>query len=252
MRLKSGSLVAFAAAFFAILLYLPSSSSANVGGYVFPGDFRGSVTTASEYVFRGLSRTDEKPAVQGSFDLHLYDFYLGVWASNADFGANDDVSVELNFYGGYRADLGSGFSLDVGAIQYKYPSSDTRLDYDFYEFYTKLKKDFGYFITDFDLYYAPDYQYDAGPGVYMSFGVEMPIYKEFHFIGHYGYQTMHDEGDFPFGGDYGDWEVGFGYDDFYGIDFKATYIDTDLTEENCNELCDGRFLLSAHYDFDMF
>src|ERR1043165_6505878 len=37
----------------------------------------------SEYIFRGISQTGGKPAVQGGFDwTHSSGFYFGTWASN--------------------------------------------------------------------------------------------------------------------------------------------------------------------------
>lgn len=40
--------------------------------------FTGNLALASQYVFRGLSQTDGKPALQGGFDYsHANGFYLG-------------------------------------------------------------------------------------------------------------------------------------------------------------------------------
>src|SRR5829696_3345373 len=57
--------------------------------------FSGNVGLYSQYVFRGISQTNEKPALQGGFDLaHKSGFYLGTWASNISWlsDANPDVS----------------------------------------------------------------------------------------------------------------------------------------------------------------
>ena len=43
----------------------------------------GNVGLFSQYIFRGVSQTNEKPAVQGGFDLgHKSGLYAGVWGSN--------------------------------------------------------------------------------------------------------------------------------------------------------------------------
>ena len=54
------------------------------------------VTFTTDYVFRGISQTDEKFAVQGGFDWSSEPtgIYAGAWASNVDF--NSDTSVEWN------------------------------------------------------------------------------------------------------------------------------------------------------------
>ena len=45
--------------------------------------FTGNVGLFSQYVFRGISQTNEKPAVQGGFDVsHKSGFYVGTWNSN--------------------------------------------------------------------------------------------------------------------------------------------------------------------------
>jgi hypothetical protein len=45
--------------------------------------FTANVGLFSQYVFRGLTQTNEKPAIQGGFDLaHKSGFYVGTWASN--------------------------------------------------------------------------------------------------------------------------------------------------------------------------
>src|SRR6476660_2773978 len=62
----------------------------------------------SQYIFRGLTQTDRKPAAQGGFDFaHASGFYAGTWASNVswlnDAGLVDHgQSLEWDFYGGYK------------------------------------------------------------------------------------------------------------------------------------------------------
>jgi uncharacterized protein (TIGR02001 family) len=68
------------------------------------------VALTTDYVFRGQSQTDEGPAIQGGFDATWKVFYLGVWASNIDFGAATNVNgnleniadIEIDWYGGIR------------------------------------------------------------------------------------------------------------------------------------------------------
>src|SRR5437762_3247023 len=51
----------------------------------------GNVGLFSQYIFRGLTQTNENPALQGGFDYaHISGLYAGVWGSNiswiSDFG----------------------------------------------------------------------------------------------------------------------------------------------------------------------
>ncbi len=83
----------------------------------------------SQYVFRGLTQTSEKPAIQGGVDYaHASGFYAGAWASNIswleDMPAYQNSSLELDIYGGYANTIGStGLGYNVGVLQYIYPGN---------------------------------------------------------------------------------------------------------------------------------
>jgi uncharacterized protein (TIGR02001 family) len=83
----------------------------------------------SQYVFRGLTQTDQKPAFQGGFDLTTTSgFYAGTWGSNIswlhDSGiVNHGASLEWDLYGGYRYSFTPDWGIDVGALYYYYPGS---------------------------------------------------------------------------------------------------------------------------------
>ena len=95
----------------------------------------------SQYIFRGMTQTDRKPALQGGVDLtHSSGFYLGAWGSNISwlndkYGPNEtDESktyyksggnLEIDLYGGFRTELGkSGVGVDLGVLQYWYPGTE--------------------------------------------------------------------------------------------------------------------------------
>jgi uncharacterized protein (TIGR02001 family) len=77
----------------------------------------------SDYRFRGYSQTDYNPALQGGIDFaHKSGFYLGNWNSNVSSVLYNGASLEMDFYGGYKATFGD-FVLDVGTIYYYYPGT---------------------------------------------------------------------------------------------------------------------------------
>ncbi len=96
-----------------------------------PHTFSYNLGLYSQYIFRGLTQTDTKPAIQGGVDYsHSSGFYLGAWASNISWledGPNyDGSSLELDIYGGYRNTIGeTGIGYDVGLLNYIYPGSKT-------------------------------------------------------------------------------------------------------------------------------
>ncbi|CAN1531373.1 Conserved hypothetical protein CHP02001 [Methylophilaceae bacterium] len=81
----------------------------------------------SQYIFRGLTQTDKKPALQGGVDFsHASGLYVGAWGSNIswleDGAYYDNSSLELDVYGGYRNTIGeTGLGYDFGVLQYIYP-----------------------------------------------------------------------------------------------------------------------------------
>jgi uncharacterized protein (TIGR02001 family) len=88
----------------------------------------GNLGLFSQYIFRGLTQTNEEPALQGGMDYaHTSGFYAGTWGSNIswlrDFGAySAGASLELDIYGGFKGTIGkSDFGYDVGLLFYWYP-----------------------------------------------------------------------------------------------------------------------------------
>ena len=86
----------------------PYTLTANVGIY-------------SQYIFRGLTQTDAKPAFQGGFDYaHESGFYLGTWGSNIswleDSGACSGCSLEWDMYGGWKHAFNDDWGMDVGVL----------------------------------------------------------------------------------------------------------------------------------------
>ena len=88
----------------------------------------------SQYIFRGLTQTNNKPALQGGFDVsHKSGLYIGGWASNVSW-LRDNAgtalnpvytsggSLEIDLYGGFKTDV-RGVGIDVGALQYYYPGA---------------------------------------------------------------------------------------------------------------------------------
>lgn len=86
------------------------------------------LTLVSNYVFRGLTQTDGRPALQGGVAWGGEGgLYGGLWGSNvswfADANPSASSSLELDLYAGYRGDLVEGLTLDAGLLRYWYPGS---------------------------------------------------------------------------------------------------------------------------------
>jgi len=93
------------------------------------------VGVASNYLFRGVTQTDDGPAIQGGIDFEADSgFYIGTWASNVDF---DGAGYELDLYLGFATELDNGLGLDFGYLYYAYPDAAPD-DIDFSEIYATL------------------------------------------------------------------------------------------------------------------
>ena len=161
---------------------LASAAEPLVEESAIPGEFSANVALTSEYYFRGLSQTDDAPAIQGGFDYSVdiappASLYLGVWGSNVDFNDGaDGATVETDLYGGLNGSIGdTGISWDAGLIYYAYPGAASSLDYDFYELQGSLGYDFGVASTTASLNYSPDNFGDSGKAYYPKLALEVPV-----------------------------------------------------------------------------
>jgi len=205
-------------------------------GDMIPGEFSANVTLTSDYSFRGVSQTQEGPALQGGIDWsHDSGFFLGTWGSTIKF-AGDKSYLEQDFYGGWGHSIGD-FSFDVGAYFYWYPKEET---YNYWEFQLNGGYDFGPAALSAGVLYSPNYFGTLGDGWYMSTGVSVPIPVDFVDLSvdaNVGY-TMTDDPIFT-DDDYVDWNLGLVVGITEMISFDLRYVDTD---ENNVPGADARFI----------
>ncbi len=178
--------------------------------------FSGSAALTSDYRFRGMTQTQSDPAVQGSFLLsHKSGVYVGVFASNVNFGY-DDPHLELDPSIGFTTPLNISTLkpvLDVGVVEYNYPSATD--DFNWTEFYAKLTfadvlVPGGSLLTNVN--YTDDWAAIGGSSWNFTLGYSAPIADTgFGAVGSVGYTTM-DKSVLPDGDDnYFDWKVGVNY-----------------------------------------
>lgn len=79
------------------------------------------VALVSQYVFRGVSYSQARPAVQGGFDYaHASGLYAGLWGTSLSSDAIAGASGEIDVYGGYAGSAGE-LAYDVGLLQFIFP-----------------------------------------------------------------------------------------------------------------------------------
>jgi uncharacterized protein (TIGR02001 family) len=104
-----------------------------------PFDISGEISLMSDYRFRGISRSDEDPALQAGIDIrHDSGLYIGArgttLAGNDRYrlrnpGFRDQGDVEMDLYAGYGRSLGGGFDLDAGVMYYAFAGGSGATDY---------------------------------------------------------------------------------------------------------------------------
>lgn len=189
----------------------------------------GNVALATDYAFRGVSQTDESPAIQGGFDASFGDsgFYAGTWASNINFGTGGG-NLELDLYGGYKFALGP-VAMDVGVIGYYYPgASDDTAELDYYEGYVKPSIALtDQFTLGGAIYWSPEFTGESGDGVYYEVNGAYALTPELALSGAVGMQSVDAAGFFAGEDDYTTWNAGGTYSAM-GLGFDLRYVGTDV------------------------
>ena len=113
---------------------LAGAMSVSLG--VLPGvaqaELTGNIGLTSNYIWRGVTQTDDAAAISGGIDYgHDVGIYLGTWISNT----TSTVGPETDLYIGFAKDFDNGWGFDVGYVSYIYAQNNDVPDIDFEEFY---------------------------------------------------------------------------------------------------------------------
>lgn len=88
--------------------------------------FTANVSLTNNYIFRGLTQTWDKAALQGGADYsHAAGWYAGLWGSTVS--ANEypgGSGLELDYYGGYNGKAGDDLGWTAGLYGYYYPGAN--------------------------------------------------------------------------------------------------------------------------------
>ena len=178
------------------------------------------VTGISDYRFRGISLTNDDPALQGSIDWAGENgFYVGAWASNIDYGDDVDGDIEVDLYAGFAGGAEDGLGWDVGIVWYAYPGADDIDDYP--EIYAGLS--FGVF--DVKQWYSNDLGGTELDGWYTEGNASFALPANLTLNLHAGYSY----GDAFDDTEYLDYSIGLAYT-LGNFELGLAWIDTDLDD----------------------
>ncbi|OGT37011.1 MAG: hypothetical protein A3F12_01055 [Gammaproteobacteria bacterium RIFCSPHIGHO2_12_FULL_38_14] len=128
----------------------------------------------SDYVFRGISQTQDLPAAQGGFTYTFpFGLYLNLWGSNVKF-TDSTATVEIDSIIGWHGDVGENFTYDVNAARYSYPRA-TELAYN------ELNSVFNYRFLQAGVSYSANVYNAHTTGTYYSGGINYDIPPQYIF-----------------------------------------------------------------------
>lgn len=189
------------------------------------------VALTTDYKFRGISQSDESPALQGGFDIAFDNgMYVGTWASSVDYdtdGAGFDGSLELDYYVGWGGEITDSVGVDVGILYYGYPGDDGA-DGDYLEFYGRVSVGDG----TLGFAYSDDYYGETDTFYYLHGEYSFALGENLSLDLHVGYNDLDEDGGYLSDGQdsYIDYSVGL-TTSFASVDLTLAVVGTDLDEE---------------------
>jgi uncharacterized protein (TIGR02001 family) len=195
---------------------------------------------ASDYVFRGISNSNEDPQVFGGIDATYGIGYAGVWASTVDFGL-DEPTAEIDIYAGVKPTVGD-VTLDLGLVYYGYLDDKglTPGSFSYLEVKAAASKAFGPATLGVAAYYSPEFPGKTGEALYLELNGAMPIAEKLTLSGAVGNQEI------DLGTSYSTWNVGVGYAITDNLSADVRYSDTN---EDFGDLAGSRFTVSLKAAF---
>lgn len=218
---------------------------------------------ATDYLFRGISQTRNRPAGQLSLDVqHETGLYVGGFVSNATFLGSpyNDTRQELDLLAGYRRSFGA-LSLDGGLIAYLYPGQ-TKPEGTQLNEYFELGLKAAYtlepvkFLAAFN--WSPNFFGRSGNAYYLEGGADLSLPLGFTAFGRLGYQWIQNNPRFGTP-DYLWYGMGVQREIVLGVTGALGYYGTNISQNECapvpgradggQKICDNRVMFSISRTF---
>lgn len=186
---------------------------------------------ASDYVFRGVSRTAGRAEGFASADVGVSDAYAGAWASNVVLRGpgGTTTAAEVDLYGGWRPEV-MGYSLDLGAQYEVFTGQPAGAALDYAEVYAKASRSIGPLTGRAGLYYSPAYAAHAGQAWYAEAGADWALAPDWTLSAGAGWRGVQHRPlapALPVAGDYAAWSLGVTRAVGDHLAFDLRYLDTD-------------------------
>lgn len=138
-------------------------------------NFSGTGTITSNYVWRGITQSNNDPAVQAGLNYNFNNgLYVGLWGSSIDFNNNGDGHIEIDYTAGFTHNLTDKLSFNTGLTRYAYPHAG---HFDYNELFANLTYD----IFTAGVAYSNDVFHQDTNGTYVSADINYDIPTKFIF-----------------------------------------------------------------------
>jgi uncharacterized protein (TIGR02001 family) len=211
----------------------------------------GSVGVTNDYIVRGISRSNDRPALQ--LDFHYVNdsgFLAGVFASNTQIDPGEPRDVELDAFIGYAWSVGDDWHGKILASHYAYPWNQAGSGYDYDELdIDAVFQDW----LDLALVYSPNAAvYVPSKGLIgvssksAQVNVQRPLWRKLSATAGVGYSSY----DGPNPADYVYWSVGAAYD-LAPAYLALSYVDTTAGAKTLfyNAAATGRWTATVIWRF---
>ena len=193
------------------------------------------VGVVSNYVFRGISQTNNQPALQSGVEIkHPGGFYAGLWGTTQNIPSSG-ANLRGDAYAGVAYEGSSGLGFDVGAHAYSnafvFPGQNRSSFWEAYGrlFFGPASVKWSHDFEHHDDYIEGALDYDIGSGVRLHL--------------HAGHYLLSNP---SMGGNYSDGSIGLSR--MFG-DLDAAIAVTDTTQEPNSKLNDTTLVISGVYRF---
>lgn len=208
----------------------------------------------SDYVFRGISQSDNDPAAFAGIDLTYRMFYVGIWGSSvASFTSSS--GFEFDVYAGVKRSW-NGVEFDLGVLYYTYPGNDSDVEINYVEFKaaasTKLWREITLTGT---VFYSPNYYAEAGDTWTIEGKAARPLpWWGLTLSGAYGFVT--NEGTATFLASYGDdsysyWNIGVSkiFREHFTVDLRYWGTNVDIASDYLQGIADDKVVATLTFNY---
>ncbi|MDE3059628.1 MAG: TorF family putative porin [Pseudomonadota bacterium] len=222
-KLITGTSILLTGAFFSSLAFAKVNTEY--------GTFSVTLQAASEYRYRGISKSGDEPYAQANLDWKKNGFYAGISGATLDFSNSEKGHYENITYGGYKYTAPNAkFSLDGGISYYLYPFEKPSEHYEYGEVKLIADYNWGFMDTKLGLYHSPNYYDNSGASNYAATNIAVPIGDTgFFLLGSLGHLWVNDNTKIP---NYSDWALGASYH-WEEMRFELKYVDSSIRNTKC-------------------